>query len=404
MEKTSRNGPLVGYRVLDLAGPAGLHCTKLLADMGADVIKIEPPSGEESRRIPPYKDDIPHPETSLYFLHFNTNKRGITLDVATSDGRAILLQLARKADVVIETYPIEQSERLDLSYAQLSAVNARLVVASITPFGRSGPWRNYKADDIAGIALGNLLYIAGERGKAPLQPAGELAYGMASTYAAFGVAVALYRRVASGRGQHIDVSMHECAAHIAGYYIPHYSASGAKPARAKRVSAEEADLVDPFAVKDGYVRFFLVSREQWRRLVEWMGSPPAISGPEFEKTTYRRQHPAIVRAAIAEFCCGFTKQEMYEEGQRRRISVTPINTAGEFIESAQTKARELFVELHHPVVGKYCEFAGVPRLTECPGAIHRPAPLLGEHNHEIYCGELGFASDDLIALRAAGVI
>ena len=217
MEKTSRNGPLVGYRVLDLAGPAGLHCTKLLADMGADVIKIEPPSGEESRRIPPYKDDIPHPETSLYFLHFNTNKRGITLDVATSDGRAILLQLARKADVVIETYPIEQSERLGLSYAQLSAVNARLVVASITPFGRSGPWRDYKADDIAGIALGNLLSIAGERGKAPLQPAGELAYGMASTYAAFGIAVALYRRVASGRGQHIDVSMHECAAHIAGY-------------------------------------------------------------------------------------------------------------------------------------------------------------------------------------------
>ena len=404
MEKTSRSGPLVGYRVLDLAGPAGLHCTKLLADMGADVIKIEPPSGEESRRIPPYKDDIPHPETSLYFLHFNTNKRGITLDVATSDGRAILLQLARKADVVIETYPIEQSERLGLSYAQLSAVNARLVVASITPFGRLGPWRDYKADDIAGIALGNLLYISGERGKAPLQPAGELAYGMASTYAAFGVAVALYRRVASGRGQHIDVSMHECAAHIAGYYIPHYSASGAKPARAKRVSSEEADLVDPFAVKDGYVRFFLVSREQWRRLVEWMGSPPSISGPEFEKTTYRRQHPAIVRAAIAEFCRGFTKEEMYEEGQRRRISVTPINTAGEFMESAQTKARELFVELHHRMVGKYFEFAGVPRLTECPGAIHRPAPLLGEHNHEIYCGELGFAGDDLIALRAAGVI
>ena len=404
MEKTHRSGPLVGYRVLDLAGPPALHCTKLLADMGADVIKVEPPSGEESRRVPPYKDDIPHPEKSLYFLHFNTNKRGITLDVATSDGRTILLELARKADVVIETYAPEQSERLGLSYAQLSAVNPRLVVASITTFGRSGPWRDYKADDIAGIALGNLLYIAGERGKAPLQPAGELAYGMASTYAAFGIAVALYRRVASGRGQHIDVSMHECAAHIAGYYIPHYSFSGAKPERAKRISAEEADLVDPFAVKDGYVRFFLVSREQWRRLVEWMGSPPSISGPEFEKTTYRRQHPAIVRAAIGEFCRGFTKEEMYEEGQRRRISVTPINTAGEFMESAQTKARELFVELQHPVVGNYFEFAGVPRLKECPGAIHRPAPLLGEHNHEIYCGELGFANDDLIALRAAGVI
>ena len=383
MEKSHRSGPLLPYRVLDLAGPPGLHCTKLLADLGADVIKVEPPAGDMSRRVPPFKDDLPHRETSLYSLHFNTNKRGITLDVASADGHAILLALARQADVVVETYPPAESDRLGLSYARLSAANPRLVVASITPFGRTGPWRDYKADDIAGIALGNLLYIAGERGKAPIQPAGELAYGMASSYAAVGVVIALYHRAVSGRGQHIDVSMHECAAHIAGYYIPHFSASGAKPARAKRNGAE-ADLYDPFAVKDGYVRFFLVSREQWRRLVEWMGRPSSISGPEFEKTTFRRQHPALVQAAIAEFCRGFTKQEMYEEGQRRRISVTPINTAREFIESAQTKARELFVELDHPVVGKYFEFAGVPRLKECPGAIYRRAPLLCEHNREIY--------------------
>ena len=137
---------------------------------------------------------------------------------------------------------------------------------------------------------------------------------MASTYGAFGVAVALYHRVASGRGQHIDVSTHECAAHIAGYDIPHYSARG-RNQRGRNETGREADLYDPFAVKDGYVRFFIVAREQWRRLVEWMGRPPSISGPEFEKTTYRRQHPAIVQSAIAEFCRGFTKEQMYEEGQ-----------------------------------------------------------------------------------------
>jgi crotonobetainyl-CoA:carnitine CoA-transferase CaiB-like acyl-CoA transferase len=403
MEPSQRSGPLSRYRVLDLAGPPGLHCTKLLADMGADVIKIEAPAGEQSRRIPPFKDDIPHPETSLYHLHFNTNKRSITLDLESADGRAIFLQLAGKADVVIETYSAEQSDRLGLNYAQLSAVNPKIVVASITPFGRSGPWRNYKADDLAGIALGNLLYIGGEQGKPPIQPAGELAYGMAGTYAAVAIAVALFHRVTSGRGQQIDASMHECAAHIAGYAIPHYSASGAKPARPKR-NGQEADLYDPFAVKDGYVRFFIVAREQWRRLVDWMGRPPAISGPEFDKTTYRRQNPAIVQSAIAEFCRGFTKEEMYEEGQKRRISVTPINTAGEFVECSQTKARELFVEMNHPVVGKYMQFAGVPRLTECPGSMHRSAPLLGEHNQEIYGGELGLSHDHLVALRAAGVI
>src|SRR6185312_3781900 len=138
MENVTRTGPLTGYRVLDVAGPLGLHCTKLLADMGADVIKIEPPSGEASRRIPPFKDDIPHPETSLYFLHFNTNKRSITLDLESADGRAIFLELVRKADVVIESYAPDESDRLGLSYAELSAVNPRLVVASITAFGRTG--------------------------------------------------------------------------------------------------------------------------------------------------------------------------------------------------------------------------------------------------------------------------
>ena len=213
-------GPLVGYRVLDIGGPLSLHCTKLLADMGADVIKIESPSGDPSRRIPPFKDDTPHPEKSLYFLHFNTNKRSITLDIEKPDGRALLLELCNKADVIIETFRPARAKELRLTYADLSAGNPGLIVASITPFGQNGPWKDYQANDMAGIALGNLLYLAGEPGEPPLQPPGEIAYGMASTYGALGIAVALYHRLESGRGQHIDVSMHECAGHIAGYFIP----------------------------------------------------------------------------------------------------------------------------------------------------------------------------------------
>jgi crotonobetainyl-CoA:carnitine CoA-transferase CaiB-like acyl-CoA transferase len=158
--ETNQLPPLTGYRILDLAGPLGFHCTKLLADMGADVIKVEPPGGDEARRIPPFKDDSPHPEKSLYFLHFNTNKRSITLDVEKPDGRAILLELAKKADVVIETYSPARREELGLGYQELSAGNPGLVHASITPFGETGPWRDYKANDMAGIALGNLLYPA----------------------------------------------------------------------------------------------------------------------------------------------------------------------------------------------------------------------------------------------------
>jgi crotonobetainyl-CoA:carnitine CoA-transferase CaiB-like acyl-CoA transferase len=397
------SGPLTGYRVLDIGGPLSLHCTKLLADMGADVIKIEPPSGDESRRTPPFKDDKPHAETSLYFLHFNTNKRGITLDIEKPDGRAILLELCKKADVVIETYRPSRAQELRLTYQDLSAVNPALVVASITPFGQNGPWKEYKANDMAGIALGNLLYLAGEPGEPPLQPPGEIAYGMASTYGAFGIAVALYHRLESGKGQHIDVSMHECSGHIAGYFIPNFGYTGDKPARASR-KGEETDLYDPYKTKNGYARIFIIPIEQWRRLVEWMGSPPAISGPEFEKMAYRRKHPEVVVGAIAEFCARHTKEELYEQGQKRRIAVTPINTAGEFIEMEQTKARGLFVDMEHPVIGKYKQFGVVPRLMETPGAIYRTAPLLGEHNQEILAGELGMSSDDLIALRAEGVI
>ena len=397
-------GPLTGYRVLDLGGPLSLHCTKLLADMGADVIKIEAPSGDESRRVPPFKDDTPHLEKSLYFLHFNTNKRGITLDVEKPDGRAIVLELCKKADVIIETFRPSRAKELRLTYEDLSAVNPALIVASITPFGQNGPWKDYKANDMAGIALGNLLYLAGEPGEPPLQPPGEIAYGMASTYGAFGIAVALYHRLDSGKGQHIDVSMHECAGHIAGYFIPNYGYTGDKPARASR-KGEETDLYDPYQDQKWLRAHFHHPRRAMapsgrvdgqsavdlRTGVRKDGLPAQTS-----RNRRRRRSPSSARS--------HTKEELYEEGQKRRIAVTPINTAGEFVEMEQTKARGLFVDMDHPVVGKYKQFGPVPRLMETPGNIYRPAPLLGEHNQEIYVGDLGMNSDDLVALQAEGVI
>jgi len=394
---------LSDYRVLDLAGPLGFHCSKLLADMGADVVKVEPPGGDPARGIPPYKGDLPDPEKSLYFLHYNTNKRGITLDIESADGQAILRELAHGAAVVLETFEPGYLDGLGIGFETLRSENRGLIMASVTPFGQTGPWCHYRATDIAGLALGNLMYLAGEPGEPPIQAPGELAYGMASTYGALGVSVALYHRLESGMGQHIDVSMHECSAHIAGYFIPHYSHSGDKPGRASR-KGEETDLYDPYPTKNGYARIFIIPVEQWRRLVEWMGNPDSIADPAFEKMEYRRQHPDVVHRAISEFCSRHTKEELYDEGQRRRICVTPINTIGEFMESPHTKAREIFVEMEHPVIGKYQQYGPIPRLSETPGRITRTAPLIGQHNEEIYCGELGLAKEDLVALRGAGVI
>ena len=403
MVKVDGGSPLSGYRVLDLAGPLAFHCVKLLADMGADVVKIEPPGGDQARRVPPFKDDLPHLEKSLYFLHYNTNKRGITLDLGSRDGRAIFLELARSVDVVVESFCPGYMGELGLGYSVLSGGNPGLVMASITPFGQAGPWRNYKATDIAGLALGNLLYLAGEPGEPPLQGPGEIAYGMASSYGALGVAMALYHRLDTGKGQHVDVSMHECAGHIAGYFIPTYGYNGTKPGRASR-KGEETDLYDPYPTKDGYVRIFIIPVEQWRRLVDWMGRPEAITDPAFEKMEFRRKHPEVVHGTITDFCSRYTKEELYNEGQRRRISVTPIYTVREFMESDHTKSRQIFIEMEHPVIGKYLHFGPVPKLSETPGRVTRTAPLIGEHNEEVYCGELGFSKEDLLALTAARVI
>ena len=311
-------GVLSDYRVLDLAGPLGFHCSKLLADMGADVVKIEPPGGDPARDIPPFKDDLPDPEKSLYFLHYNTNKRGITLDLESPDGQAIFRELAPKADIILETFEPEHMDRLGIGFETLRRENRGLVMASVTPFGQTGPWCHYKATDIAGLALGNLMYLAGEPGEPPIQAPGEIAYGMASTYGALGVSVALYHRLESGLGQRIDVSMHECSAHIAGYFIPHYSDSGNKPGRASR-KGEETDLYDPYPTKNGYARIFIIPVQQWRSLVEWMGYPETISDPAFEKMEYRRQYPEIVHGAISDFC-----RRPHQRGTLRRRS-TPAH-------------------------------------------------------------------------------
>jgi crotonobetainyl-CoA:carnitine CoA-transferase CaiB-like acyl-CoA transferase len=412
MPDIGANGPLTGYRVLDLAQPIGYHCGKLLGDMGAEVIKIEPPGGDPARHTPPFKDGLPGAEQSLYFLHYNTNKRGVTLDLTTPDGREIFLEMVKHADVVLETSKPGTMEGLKLDYASLAGINPGIIMASITPFGQTGPWKEYRATDIAGLAMGNPMAISGEPGLEPLQAPGELAYGMASTYGAFGIAVALYHRMDSGLGQYIDVSMDESAAHIAGYAVPHYSHEEVKPFRSSR-RADVVDLYDAYRTKNGFVRLFIIPAEQWRSLVRWIvedaanagvESPDHLTEPAFENFDFRRQNTDVVHAAISEFCQRHTKEELYEEGQRRHIGVSPVNTPVEFINSAHTQARGVFVDMEHPVVGKYKQFGPVPRFSGSPGRLVRTAPLIGQDNEAVYCGELGFSKQDLAALAAARVI
>jgi crotonobetainyl-CoA:carnitine CoA-transferase CaiB-like acyl-CoA transferase len=394
---------LEGLRVLDLADWKGLPCTKLLADMGADVIKIEKPGGDDERSRPPFAGDIPHPERSLYFLHYNANKRGITLDLETPDGRELFRRLIQTADVLVETFKPGTLESWGLGWDQLSASNPRLVLTSITLFGQSGPWRDYEGDELVAFAFGGLLALSGEPGGPPVVAPGEMSAGIASVHAALATQVALWHRRISGRGQRIDIAVADASLHVGSYVVPHYSHDHKKPLRETHTQHATELAHDLYRCKDGWVRLFVIDRGHWRSLVEWLDDPE-VADPAFDDPHVRAENMHRIAPVVDRLCSRYTKQEMYLEGERRHLAVTPVCTPAEFVESEQTKGRGFFQEIEHPVVGTYGQAGLMHRYSEAVSAIERAAPLVGQHNDEILRGELGLSRDDLVVLKANGVI
>ncbi|HEY7066053.1 MAG TPA: CoA transferase [Chloroflexota bacterium] len=403
MAQTADGGILAGIRVLDLADEKGLPCTKFFADLGADVIKVERPGGDPARARPPYAHDEAHPERSLYFLHWNANKRGITLDLATPDGQDLFRQLARTADVVIETFSPGTLEGWGLDYSALAQINPGLVMTSITVFGQTGPYRDYKGNELIAFALGGLMALAGDPGGPPVVAPGDLASGMASMHAALATQVALFHRLKSGRGQHVDAAVSEAAAHIGGYVVPYYSYHGEQPVRVSHFH-RSFELHDVYPTKDGYARLFILPRAHWLTFLDWLGKPPELDDPVFEDQNMRRENSDLINPYVEALCQQYDKQDLYLEAQARHLAITPMNTPADFVESEQTQARGYFLEAEHPVVGKYRQVGPLHKYSAMPPRVRRPAPLVGEHNAEILGGELGLSSDDLASLRAAGVI
>lgn len=397
------DGALQGVRVLDLADEKGLPCTKFLADLGADVIKVERPGGDPTRARPPFAGDVPHAERSLYFLHHNANKRGITLNLETPHGQALFRQLARTADVVVETFPPGIMAGWGLGYEELAAINPKIVVTSITTFGQTGPYRDFRGGELIAFALGGVMALSGEPGGPPCLAPGDLASGMACIHATLATEIALYHRLKTGRGQHIDASVAEAAAHVGGYAVPFYSYHHTKPVRVTHADTS-FELHDVYPCKDGGVRLFILVRDHWRVFLDWIGSPSELCDPVFEDQETRRDNRDLIDPYVKEFCQRYAKGELYLEAQARHLAISPMRTAGEFVESEQTRAREFFVEVDHPVVGEYGQVRAMHLYSESPGAVRRPAPLVGQHNEEIFVGELGLSREDMASLRAAGVI
>ncbi len=401
-----KDGALTGYRILDLTDNRGAYCTKVLADLGADVIKIERPEGEPSRGLPPFLNDTPHPEKSLPFLHRNTSKRGITLNLETDQGKDIFRKLVQTADVLVDNSSADYMGSLGLGYSALKEINSGLIVNSITEFGHSGPYRDYKGSNLVNFALSGTLITSGHPGKEPCLMPGSPAYDAASIHASVSIVAALYMRATTGAGQFIETSVHETSRMgLYPWIIPnyHYAVNPDAPPPTPEVRMG-ASIYPVYPCKDGFIRIIALTPRQWEALVRVLDEPEVLKVPEWSDFMYRIGNAQDLYFLMQEYTQKYTMLELFEAGSREGVPIAPILTVKDFYNSPHTKAREFFVEVDHPIAGK-ADYPGAPyKWSETPAGIRRPAPCLGEHNEEIYCNELGLAKDELATLKAAGAV
>lgn len=384
---------LEGLRVLDLATDHGHLCGKLLADLGAEVIKVEPPEGDASRRRPPFAEKMSNPvEAGLVFHYFNANKKGIVLDLSAKEGQREFRSLATTTDMVIESFVPGQLTEWGLGFSDLQAVNPRLVLCSITGFGQSGPYSRYAAEDTTAFAMGGVMSVCGDADKEPLGVPYDACFQQASVYAAYGALLALVARDRIGTGQHVDVSAQEVQA-FQQWLVVNYAAVENILGRAGSRSARAGSAPHgPYPCKDGYAEFFIMSPAHWRRLVEWMGSPEPLTDPMWENRYFRSQNVDVIIPFIIDFAARYTKKELFEEAARRHLPIAPINKPPDFVSDVQVKTLAFVRTLDHPVLGQYKTLGFPYRLSATPCRVNRPAPLLGQHNQEVLNQTSGVAS------------
>ena len=397
------------YRILDLCNERGAFGTKLLADMGADVIKVEPPGGDRQRRRGPFFGDQPHREKSLPFLYFNTSKRSITLNLEHKKGRDLFRELARRADAVVESSPPGHLKGLGLGYEELAQLNPRLVMASITPFGQTGSYRDYQATDLILMAMSGYMQVTGDPEGPPVRLGDEQSLYPPAMYSALGVVAALFFRDAvSGRGQYIDVSMQEA---LLTFYTENH------PVvlwRRKGQNATRTGLLSRLAVpigvypcEDGWVGLGVVTPAEWLALSQWIAE--ATGNKDILEDKYkggvqeRRDYFEELNAYVTDFTARFSRQELFLEAQKRNVVAVPVNSVDDLLKDPHLAASGFWVELDHPVVGRL-KYPRGPYLGGSIPVPRRAAPLLGEHSQEVYTSELGLTPQDLAVLIAEGVV
>ena len=392
---------LEGMRVIELGSQfSSPFCSKLLADYGADVVKIEKPnSGDSARRHGPFVGNVAHQEKSIPFLYLNTNKRGITLDIATITGQQILGSLLETADILVENFAPEISLSLGVDPNILSSRYPGLIVTSITPFGYSGPYKNMESTDIVICALSGLMYHSGDSDQEPLRNVLNQSFYIAGINAAVATLAATFQRLTTGNGQHVDVCATECMASHLVQAIPYYNYMGAiKGRRPIRGSGIE----ELMPARDGYVVPSIQGSQPWSVFTDLIGEE-GLQDPKFETGPGRIEHGEELKALLEQGLQKWDRKPLFQASGERRLVFGMAQDAGDLVECPHLDSRGFFVNVDHPIVGQN-RYPGLgPVISDQEFKIEKPAPLLGQHNWEIF-NQLGFKRKELTLLRSNGII
>ena len=394
--------------ILDLTHHiAGPYCTKMLADYGANVIKLERPGiGDIARSMGPFPGDIPHPEKSGIFLHLNANKRGITLDFKTDTGKKIFLELAKNVDVIIESFSPSTLISAGLSYEVLEEVNPKVILVSISNFGQDGPYRDYKATEIVLHGMGGNLHSLGIPEREPTKYGTEIALRQAGLIAASATMAALFNMEDRKEGEHVDVSIFETQAGSQDRRVPQLMTAQFIHKVFPRREPGAAIASGTFPCKDGYINLS-GGGNRFPRVLEMLDRPELIEDPRFSTPAARTssENGEFFNSNILmPWLMQYTMREAWALAQKAHVLSGPIYTSESLMEDSHFQDRNMWVDIDHPVAGKY-RFPGRPFvMSETPWPLRSPAPTLGQHNSEIYTGLLGYENKDLALLRGNDII
>ncbi|MFC1871764.1 CaiB/BaiF CoA transferase family protein [Chloroflexota bacterium] len=416
-DKQDNGNLLPPVRVLDLSDEKGFLCGKILGDMGADVIKVERPGGDPGRNIGPFYHDIPDPEKSLFWFAFNGNKRGITLNIEADDGQQIFRQLVKDADILIESFNPGYMDGLGLGYPALNEINPRLIMVSVTPFGQTGPYKDYQASDIVCMAMAGFMSICGDGDRPPVRVPVPQAYLSGAADGAAGAMMAYYYRESGHEGQHVDISIQESMLSTLIPAIPFWQLDHFHMKRygsTRLVDQGSSRIVWP--CRDGYVNCFLIGGVTGARtnkpLSEWMeeeGMLPdfmrEIDWDKFDIGKVTSSQIGLMEEHIDRFFRRHTKAELYQWAIEKRAMLYPVFNSQDLVEYEQLSQRGFWVEVDHPELGVTVTYPGAWAISsEANLSMRRRAPLIGEHNREIYESELGITGANLAILKQSGVI